>query len=82
MVIEIRPHGIHKGRVVSEVLTRAEPDTLLLAMGDDRTDEDLFAALPDGSIAIHVGAAASRAPIRIFDVVAARALLAQIGEEQ
>ncbi len=81
-VIEIRPHGIHKGRVVSEVLTRAEPDTLLLAMGDDRTDEDLFAALPDGSIAIHVGAAASRAPIRIFDVFAARALLAQIGEEQ
>ncbi len=82
MVIEIRPHGIHKGRVVSEVLTRAEPDTLLLAMGDDRTDEDLFAALPDGSIAIHVGAAASRAPIRIFDVAAARALLAQLGEDR
>jgi trehalose 6-phosphate synthase/phosphatase len=51
-------------------------------MGDDRTDEDLFAALPDGSIAIHVGAAASRAPIRIVDVTAARALLAQLGEER
>ena len=44
-------------------------------MGDDRTDEDLFAALPEGALAIHVGPTESRAPIRITDVAAARELL-------
>jgi trehalose 6-phosphate synthase/phosphatase len=79
-VLEVRPHGIHKGRAVTQVLAHASPGTLLLGMGDDRTDEDLFAALPEGSLAIHVGPAPSRAPLRLRDVFAARALLAAIAE--
>jgi trehalose-6-phosphatase len=75
-----RPHGIHKGRAVAQVLAHSEPGALVLAIGDDRTDEDLFAALPDGSVAVHVGPAPSRAPIRIRDVSAARALLARIAD--
>jgi trehalose 6-phosphate synthase/phosphatase len=47
-------------------------------MGDDRTDEDLFAALPPGSVAVHVGPAPSAAPVRLRDVRAARAVLAEI----
>jgi trehalose 6-phosphate synthase/phosphatase len=82
MVLEVRPHGIHKGRAVAQVLAHSAPDTLIMAMGDDRTDEDLFAALPDGSVAVHVGPSASRAPIRIRDVSAARALLALIAEDR
>jgi trehalose 6-phosphate synthase/phosphatase len=78
MVLEVRPHGVHKGRAVADVLGRAAPGTLLLAMGDDRTDEDMFAALPDGHLAIHVGPAPSRAPLRIRDVRAARALLGRL----
>jgi trehalose 6-phosphate synthase/phosphatase len=78
MVLEVRPHGIHKGRAVAIALAGAPAGTLALAMGDDRTDEDLFAALPEGSIAVHVGPAESRATIRISDVKAARALLSQI----
>ncbi len=80
MVLEIRPAGIHKGLAVARVLAHASPGMLLLAIGDDRTDEDLFAALPEGSIAVHVGHLPSHAPIRIVDVHAARALLAQIAE--
>jgi trehalose 6-phosphate synthase/phosphatase len=78
MVLEIRPHGIHKGRAVAQVLARATPDTLLLALGDDRTDEDLFAALPDGSIAVHVGPSPSRAQLRVRDVRQARELVASL----
>jgi trehalose 6-phosphate synthase/phosphatase len=78
MVLEVRPHGIHKGRVVGHVLAHVSGPTLFLAMGDDRTDEDLFAALPDGSIAVHVGPAPSRAALRIRDVTAARDLLRRI----
>jgi len=74
-VLEIRPRGVNKGRAVALVSLAAEPGTLFLAMGDDRTDEDLFAALPEGSLAVHVGASPSRAPIRIADVAAARAML-------
>jgi trehalose 6-phosphate synthase/phosphatase len=81
-VLEIRPAGINKGSAVARVLALAPAGTLLFAMGDDRTDEDLFAALPEGSIAVHVGPLASRAPVRIADVAAARALLEQIAAER
>jgi trehalose 6-phosphate synthase/phosphatase len=74
-VIELRVHGMHKGRVAAEVAGRAPEGTLLLAMGDDRTDEDLFAGLPPGSVGIHIGPRPSRATVRIADVRAARRLL-------
>ena len=77
-VVEIRPHGVHKGRAVARALEGAAQGTLVFAMGDDRTDEDLFAALPEGSIAVKVGAAESRAQLRVPNVAAARALLAEI----
>jgi trehalose 6-phosphate synthase/phosphatase len=81
MVLEVRPHGVNKSRAVAYVLARATPETLLFAMGDDRTDEDLFAALPEGSLAVHVGATASRAPLRVRNLAAARALLGEIARE-
>jgi trehalose 6-phosphate synthase/phosphatase len=80
MVVEVRPHGVHKGLAVQRVLDGAGPGVLLLAMGDDRTDEDLFAALPEGNLAVHVGPAPSAAPLRLRDVRAARDLLAAIAE--
>jgi trehalose 6-phosphate synthase/phosphatase len=74
-VVEIRPQGVNKGQVVPAVLARAPPGTLVAALGDDRTDEDLFAAIPAGAISIHVGPAASRAELRIRNVTEARAFL-------
>jgi trehalose 6-phosphate synthase/phosphatase len=79
-VLEVRPHGIHKGRAVTAVAAHAPEDALFLAIGDDLTDEDLFAALPEGSLAVHVGPAPSRAPLRVADVRASRAFLAAIAE--
>jgi trehalose 6-phosphate synthase/phosphatase len=78
MVLEVRPHGIHKGQVVRTILGAGGEGALFLALGDDRTDEDLFAALPEGSIAVHVGPAPSAAALRVADVRAARALLADL----
>jgi trehalose 6-phosphate synthase/phosphatase len=79
-VVEVRPHGVNKGLAVQRILARAAPGTLLLAMGDDRTDEDTFAALPDGAVAVHVGPAPSQAALRLRDVAAARAMLGAIAE--
>jgi trehalose 6-phosphate synthase/phosphatase len=77
-VVEVRPQGVDKGRVVREVLSRAPAGALVLAMGDDRTDEDLFASLPGGCVAVHVGPAESLAPLRLADEASARALLGEI----
>jgi trehalose 6-phosphate synthase/phosphatase len=77
-VLEVRSHGVHKGRVVEAALRSAPSDALVLACGDDRTDEDLFAALPERGVAVHVGPAPSRARYRIATFADARALLRRL----
>jgi trehalose 6-phosphate synthase/phosphatase len=74
-VIEVRPYGVDKGLVVQTALAMDGADALAVAIGDDRTDEDMFAALPANAVAIHVGEQHSRAPYRIADVAATRRLL-------
>jgi trehalose 6-phosphate synthase/phosphatase len=73
-VIEIRAHGINKGRIVPGIQGRL-PGALIVAIGDDRTDEDLFAALPPEAVAVHVGTLNSRAGLRLQGVRQVRALL-------
>jgi len=77
-IVEVRPRGVHKGRIARALAAAAPPGALFLALGDDRTDEDLFAGLPDGSLAVHVGPSDSLAPLRLADVAAARRLLAEL----
>jgi trehalose 6-phosphate synthase/phosphatase len=74
-VIEIRPYGIHKGRIVPPLSPEELASTTVLAIGDDRTDEDLFAALPPEAITIRVGAGSTRARFRLDGVPTVRALL-------
>ncbi len=74
-VVEVRPRGVSKGAVVTRALEGAPPGTVVVAMGDDRTDEDLFAALPPSGLALHVGARESRAPYRLPSAAAARRFL-------
>ncbi|HHW44353.1 MAG TPA: trehalose-phosphatase [Desulfotomaculum sp.] len=46
-VVEIRPRGVNKGIMV-QYLCRRYPQAFPLYFGDDRTDEDAFAALEGG----------------------------------
>jgi trehalose 6-phosphate synthase/phosphatase len=77
-VVEVRAAGLHKGVILPAVLEGLEYPYFLLAMGDDRSDEDLFAALPAGSAAIRIGPGESRASRRLPDYRAARAFLQQL----
>jgi trehalose 6-phosphate synthase/phosphatase len=77
-VIETRQQGINKGAVASQIVAAIEPQTVVVAMGDDRTDEDLFTALPATASTIHVGPQPSRAKYRINDPAAARLLLRKL----
>lgn len=72
-VLELRLRGAHKGLAVDEALT--SPGTLVVALGDDRTDEDLFRALPPSALSIRVGQGPSRATTRLPDPRAVRLFL-------
>jgi trehalose 6-phosphate synthase/phosphatase len=57
-IIEVRAVGADKGSLVRSILetTRPAPD-FILCVGDDLTDEDMFAALPPRAWTCHVGPA-------------------------
>lgn len=78
-VLEVRQRGINKGVVVPEIVA-TNPRAVVLAMGDDRTDEDLFAATPPDGVTIHVGRGQSAARFHLPDVDAVRTFLARFLE--
>jgi trehalose 6-phosphate synthase/phosphatase len=79
-VVEVRPQGINKGSIVPAILAQAREPYAIIAIGDDRTDEDLFEALPEGSLTAHVGDGSTAALYRLDSIHDVRKLLAQIAE--
>lgn len=77
-VVEIRPHGVNKGGALARAVAAHGGDPLVVAIGDDRTDEDLFAALPPGSVGVRVGAGFSRAAHRLSGPAEVQALLRRL----
>ncbi|RYD95220.1 MAG: bifunctional alpha,alpha-trehalose-phosphate synthase (UDP-forming)/trehalose-phosphatase, partial [Sphingobacteriales bacterium] len=53
-VLEVRLIGIDKGTAAQKVLDHFNPD-LMLCVGDDTTDEDMFRVLRDKAVTIRVG---------------------------
>ncbi|MFO0588946.1 MAG: bifunctional alpha,alpha-trehalose-phosphate synthase (UDP-forming)/trehalose-phosphatase [Polyangiaceae bacterium] len=75
-VLEVRQHGVGKGLLARRLLAQLGAETRVIAAGDDRTDEDMFAALPPDAISIHVGVGWSAARYRVATPAALRSLLA------
>jgi trehalose 6-phosphate synthase/phosphatase len=64
-VVEVRARGVNKGAYVAELFPSGKSKShFVLAAGDDRTDLDLYSALPSGSVGVHVG----RRRTRVRDV--------------
>jgi len=76
-VIEVKDVAINKGRTALQWLSRGEWD-FILAVGDDRTDEDLFAALPEEAYSIRVGLGPSRARFSVLSHLDVRLLLKEM----
>ncbi|HSP91309.1 MAG TPA: trehalose-phosphatase, partial [Vicinamibacterales bacterium] len=74
-VLEVRAAGVHKGLVVTRVLAQRIPSPAVVAIGDDETDEDMFAAVPEPGLTVHVGPGETRASARLEDWQAVRVLL-------
>jgi trehalose 6-phosphate synthase/phosphatase len=65
--VEVRVAGINKGSTARDLIAETAYD-FILAIGDDRTDEDLFAVLPEWAYSIKVGASRSHAKYNCKDV--------------
>lgn len=52
--IELRAAGRHKGAAVSDIVTELSDDAAVAYLGDDRTDEDAFAALSGRGLGVLV----------------------------
>jgi trehalose 6-phosphate synthase/phosphatase len=74
-VIEIRWRGVGKGQVAQRVQAETRPGTVIVAIGDDRTDEELFRALPPSSLTVAVGRTWTSAKFRLEDHRAVRRIL-------
>lgn len=82
-VVEIKPAGINKGKAALNWLDKADDWDFILAMGDDWTDEDIFAVLPVESWSIKVGFMPfTRAQYMLESPGVARSLLKTLIEEK
>ncbi len=60
MVLEVKRSGFDKGMAASKFVANVKSD-FIMAMGDDKTDEDIFRSLPPESITIKIGITSSLA---------------------
>ena len=74
-VVEVRLRGVSKAAVGRHVSEPGDTPTAIVAFGDDRTDEDLFRALPASAITVAVGQSRSSAAHSVADHMAVRAAL-------
>jgi trehalose 6-phosphate synthase/phosphatase len=64
-VVEVRFAWANKGELSGRLVSQAPPGSLVVAMGDDRTDEDMFVRLPRRAWTIRVGSGATAARYRL-----------------
>jgi len=76
-ILEIRSLRVNKGLSIEPWLKKEKWD-FILAAGDDYTDEDMFAALPEKAYSIRVGFRASKAKFNTEAVRDIRALLKEM----
>ena len=80
-VIEVRMRGVNKGMVARRIHAEAGANVALVAIGDDRTDDDLFRGLPSGAISVAVGERSAAAGFRLDDHRSVRRLLRSLIQE-
>jgi trehalose 6-phosphate synthase/phosphatase len=81
-VVEVRPQGVDKGAMTRQLLGGTFADRTLVAFGDDRTDEELFAALPEHAYTFCAGPGATRARYRLDGPKQVRQILSRFIAER
>jgi trehalose 6-phosphate synthase/phosphatase len=78
-IVEVKPLWIHKGAMAEKFIAESGPADFKFAVGDDRTDEDLFQALGQEAWTVRVGGGRSRARFSLPGPDDVKALLARFG---
>lgn len=76
--IELRVPARDKGRALSEFLAHCPDADLAIYVGDDRTDEDAFRALPARGLGVKVGPGATAADLSLPGIEAVPEFLARL----
>lgn len=79
-VLEVRARGISKAGVARRLLASGVDPARVVAIGDDPTDEEMFAALPPPALTIRVGTGPTRARHRLPDPASVQMLLAALAQ--
>lgn len=74
-MIEVRASGANKGKYARRVLKPSSEPSFVLCIGDDRTDIDMYRALPRHATRVHVGSATDDAEFTIESPERVRKLL-------
>jgi len=77
-VLEVRNASAGKALAAQAARAGAGEEALLVAIGDDATDEDLFEAVLPGGVAVKVGEGETLAPFRLANVRAVREALGSL----
>lgn len=81
-IVEVKPMWANKGAFVDQLLQDGPDTDFILGIGDDRTDEDLFARLPEVAWSVHVGSGISKARFSITNTEQVRNLLQLLGAHE
>ncbi|MHC4574698.1 MAG: bifunctional alpha,alpha-trehalose-phosphate synthase (UDP-forming)/trehalose-phosphatase [Planctomycetota bacterium] len=79
-ILEVRHLGINKGRAAELWLAKQNWD-FIIAAGDDYTDEEMFAVLPEKAYSMKIGHSISKARFNIDSVSEMRVLLKELAGE-
>lgn len=92
-IVEVKPQGVSKGRIVERVLhdalVRGRTPDFVVCIGDDRSDEDMFDAvdgiqfsphMPSEVFAVTVGQKPSKAPYYVNDPADVLLTLRRLGD--
>lgn len=74
-VIEVRLRAADKAAVATRIVAQCGAGTAIVAIGDERTDDDLFNALPPSSLRVAVGMPSRHAEYAVDSYRDVRALL-------
>lgn len=75
--VEIKAQGVSKRDAV-QMSMAASANVIVVAIGDDQTDEECFPLLPEGSVTVHVNGGSTNAGYRVSDQADVRRILREI----
>jgi trehalose 6-phosphate synthase/phosphatase len=81
-IVEVKPVWANKGEVLERLLSAQSQPDFLFAVGDDRTDEDLFERIQSPAWTVHVGPGSTRATFMVSDFQSVRGLLQTLVESR